>query len=191
MRRRRVQRAPSRSTLTTIWLTAPGPFSSRISHQDEAIEEAERTLALNPSFLQAYFAFWAASWTAGRSEKANEYADIMLRLSPRDPYRYVFLKDKGIVLFLLSRYEDAATAFEGSIASNPEYAISYLLRAASLTLAGQRERSREALGRYVALGRSAKSIAQVRARQPYDSPFITAYYDRVYQGLRKAGMPER
>jgi len=32
---------------------------------DEAIEEAERTLALNPSLLQAYFAFWAASWSAG------------------------------------------------------------------------------------------------------------------------------
>jgi len=62
--------------------------------------------------------------------------ETALRLAPRDPYRYIFLKDKGIVSFSLSRYEDAASAFEESIASNPEYSVSYLLRAASLALAG-------------------------------------------------------
>jgi adenylate cyclase len=158
---------------------------------DEAIEEAKRTLALNPSFLQAYFALWGASLTAGHPEKAAEYVETALKLGPRDLYRYIFFKDKGIVLFINSRYEDAASTFEESIASNPEYAISYLLRAASLALAGQDEKSREALRRYLALSGSAKSIAQVRDRQPYDNPFMVEYYNRVYLGLRKAGMPEK
>jgi hypothetical protein len=37
---------------------------------------------------------------------------------------------------------------------------------------------------------SAKSIAQLRGRQPYDNPFLHEVYNRVYEGLRKAGMPE-
>ena len=62
---------------------------------DEAIAEAERALALNPSFLPTYVALWAANWTAGRPEKAIAYAETALRLSPRDPLVYVFLRDKG------------------------------------------------------------------------------------------------
>jgi adenylate cyclase len=165
-------------------------FFLAYQRQDEAIEEAERTLALNPSFLQAYFAFWGAAFSAGHPEKADEYVETALRLGPRDPYRYIFLKDKGIVRFFRARYEDAASAFEESIASNPEYAASHLLRAASLALAGNDKLSREALLRYLALNGSAKSIAEVKHRQPYDSPTMTGYYDRVYEGLRKAGMPE-
>ena len=68
--------------------------------------------------------------TAGHPGKAAEYVETALKLGPRDLYRYIFFKDKGIVLFVNSRYEDAASTFEESIASNPEYAISYLLRAA-------------------------------------------------------------
>jgi adenylate cyclase len=40
---------------------------------DEAIVEAERALALNPSFLPAYISLWVADWTAGRTEKADQY----------------------------------------------------------------------------------------------------------------------
>ena len=52
---------------------------------EEAIVEAERTLALNPSYVPAYIPLWIANWTAGRTEKADEYADVALRLSPRPP----------------------------------------------------------------------------------------------------------
>jgi hypothetical protein len=31
---------------------------------------------------------------------------------------------------------------------------------------------------------------QLRGRQPYDNPFLHEVYNRVYDGLRKAGMPE-
>ena len=54
---------------------------------EEAIAEAQRALALNPSFLPAYLSLWTANWTAGRTEKAIEYADAALRLSPHDSQR--------------------------------------------------------------------------------------------------------
>ena len=160
-------------------------------HPDEAIAEAERALALNPSFLPTYIALWSASWAAGRPEKAIDYAETALRLSPRDPLIYVFLRGKGIGLFSLSRYEEAAAAFGSSIAANPDSAPSYLLLTASLALAGRDADAREMLQRYLAFPTApATSIAQVKRRQPFESPFMREFYDRVYQGLRKAGMPE-
>jgi adenylate cyclase len=46
------------------WFLAP-------QRPEEAIVEAERTLALNPSFLPVYTSLWIANWAAGRLEKAE------------------------------------------------------------------------------------------------------------------------
>src|SRR5580704_12971097 len=64
------------------WFLAP-------QRPEEAIVEAERTLALNPSFLPVYTSLWIANWAAGRLEKADEYADAALRLGPHDSLAYV------------------------------------------------------------------------------------------------------
>jgi adenylate cyclase len=157
---------------------------------DEAMAEAERALALNPSFLPTYIAFWWANWTEGRPEKANEYAETALRLSPHDPISFVFLGLKGFGLFSLSRYEGAADALRSSVAANPGQGISHLMLAASLALAGRDADAREALQRYLALAGAAGSITQVKGRQPFEAPFVREVYDRVYEGLRKAGLPE-
>ena len=158
---------------------------------EEAIVEAERALALNPSFVSAYVPLWIANWTAGRTEKADEYADAALRLSPHDSLAFAFLSEKGTGLFTLSRYEEATEFFNRSIAVNPEYAFDYIRLAASLALSGHDAEVRETLRRYLALPLDIpKTIAQFKARQPYDTPYLRSYYDRLYEGLRKAGLPE-
>jgi hypothetical protein len=61
---------------------------------------------------------------------------------------------------------------------------------ASLAMAGRDADARDMLQRYLSLpGRVAKSIAEFKTRQPDDNPFLRELYDRVDQGLRKAGMP--
>jgi adenylate cyclase len=158
---------------------------------DEAIAEAERALALNPSFLATYIALASANLCAGRPAKALEYAQTALRLGPRDPLAYAFLRTKGHGLFALGRYDEALEAFRQSLAVNPELPDSYAMLAASLAMMGRDADAREMLQRYLALPTgAAKSIAQYKTRQPYDSPFLRELYDRVDQGLRKAGMPE-
>jgi tetratricopeptide (TPR) repeat protein len=158
---------------------------------EEAIVEAERTLALNPSFVPAYVPLWVATWTAGRTEKADEYADAALRLSPHDPQAYAFLNEKGMGLLTLSRYEEATEFFKRSIAVNPDYALAYSRLAASLALSGHNAEASDTLRRYLAMPLDVpKTIAQFKVRQPDDTPNLRAYYDRLYQGLRKAGLPE-
>jgi adenylate cyclase len=158
---------------------------------EEAIAEGERVLALNPSFIPVYIPLWTANWTAGRFDKATEYAEAALRLGPHDTLAYVYLLEKADGLFIQSRYEEAAEFFKRSIAANPEYAPSYIMLTASLALSGHDAEASETLRRYLALPLDIpKTLTQLKARQPYDTPYLRSYYDRVYQGLRKAGLPE-
>jgi adenylate cyclase len=166
-------------------------FSLSYGRPEEAIEEAERARALNPSFLATYIAFASANLSAGHAEKAVEDAQTALRLSPRDPLAYAFLRTKGLGLFALRRYDEAAEAYRQSLAVNPELRDCYAMLSASLAMAGRDAEAREMLQRYLELpAGAAKSIAQYKTRQPYDSPFLRELYDRVDQGLRIAGMPE-
>ena len=170
----------------------PGRGSWRTQRPEEAIVEAERALALNPSFVSAYIPLWIANWTAGRTEKADEYADAALRLSPHDSLAFAFLSEKGIGLFTLSRYEEATEFFKRSIAVNPE--LCARLRQAGGLPRALRPRcgGKRTLRRYLALPLDIpKTIAQFKARQPYDTPNLRSYYDRLYEGLRKAGLPGR
>ena len=158
---------------------------------DEALVEAERALALNPSFLPTYNALSTANLSAGHPQKAIDYAETALRLSPHDPLAYAFLRDKGFALFSLSHYKEGAEAFSESVAVNPELAISFAMLTASLALAGRDADARESLRRYLALPSGAvKSIAQLRGHQPSGGPFLREVYDRVDQGLSKAEMPQ-
>ena len=166
------------------WFLAP-------QRPEEAIVEAERALALNPSWTPTYVPLWIANWTAGRTEKADEYADAALRLSPHDSLAYAYLNDKGTGLFTLSRYEEATEFFNRAIAVNPEFALAYIRLAASLALSGHDAEASDTLRRYLAMPLDIpKTIAQFKARQPDDTPNLRSYYDRLYQGLRKAGLPE-
>ena len=158
---------------------------------DEAIVEAERTLALNPSFLPAYISLWIANWTAGRTEKADQYLDTALRLGPHDSLAVVFFGEKGDGLFNQSRYEEATEFFKRAIAVAPEAVMPSFKLAASLALSGHDVAARDASRRYLALPLDIpKTIAQFKARQPYDTSNLRSYYDHLYEGLRKAGLPE-
>jgi tetratricopeptide (TPR) repeat protein len=114
-----------------------------------------------------------------------------LRLGPHDTLAYAYLWEKGVGLFNKSRYQEAIDFFRRAIAANPEYPLAYIGLTASLALSGHDAEARETSGRYLALPLDVpKTITQFKARQPEDSPQLTSYYDRFYEGLRKAGLPE-
>jgi adenylate cyclase len=160
-------------------------------HFDEAIVEAQRSLALNPSFVSAYSALSVASSFLGRPHEAVEYADKAIRLSPRDPILYAFYLEKGFALSLLHQDEQAIDWLRRAAAAAPQWPLPQALLAAMLSLTGQEAEGRDALKRYLSLSSTtARTIAQWREQMPSNNPLFLAYAARLVEGLRKAGLPE-
>jgi adenylate cyclase len=160
---------------------------------EEAIVEAERALVLNPSFMDAYIALEEANNFLGRPDRALELADKAIRLSPRDPYLWVFFHDKGWAFFMKGEYGQAIEWLRRATAIGP-HNFTLLLLSSSLALTGHHTEAHESMKRYLALD-SVKSttIAQLRVQQLSlaDNPDWVAYNERLFDGLRQAGMPEQ
>ena len=68
-----------------------------------------------------------------------------------------------------------------------------LILASALALTGRQAEARDTLKRYAKLtGVTTTTIAQLRKQQLSlaDNPTWVAYNERLFEGLRKAGMPE-
>ena len=66
----------------------------------------------------------------------------------------------------------------------------YQTQRVSLALSGNDAEARDTLRRYLALPQDLpRTIAQFKARQRFDTPYLRSFYDRFYEGLRKAGLP--
>jgi adenylate cyclase len=158
---------------------------------DEAIVEAERSLTLNPSFVNAYSDLCLANSFLGRPQKAVEYADKAMRLSPRDPLLYLFHLHKGFALALLRQDDQAIEWLRRAVAGAPQWPLPQALLAAALAESGQETEARETLKRYLSLsGTRARTLAQWKGQLPSENPVFLAYAERLAEGLRKAGLPE-
>jgi TolB-like protein/Tfp pilus assembly protein PilF len=159
---------------------------------DEVLIEAERSLRLNPSFIPTYLDLCQANLMLGLPEKTIEYADKAMRLSPPDPYLYVFYAQEGLGHIMLHQDDRAVVCLRRAVANNPKYptAIAYL--AAMFALTGQEADARVMLKQYLSLpGTETRSIVRWKAMAYSDNPIYLAFRERIHEGLRKAGMPEQ
>ena len=78
-----------------------------IADYDAAIAELGIAIDINPSFALAHFGLAYALTCAGRVEESLAKYDDAIRLSPHDPYLWVFEAIRGFALVLLKEYEQA------------------------------------------------------------------------------------
>jgi adenylate cyclase len=160
---------------------------------EETIVEEERSLALNPSYIDAYYPLCIANSVLGHPERALECADKAMRLSPRDPFLPTFHETKGVAYFLARRDEQAIEWLRRTIAAWSEDTTANIVLAAALALNGNEIEARETVKHYLSLnGVKARTISAVTAQMGMfsDSPFWLAFLKRLSEGLRQAGMPE-
>jgi adenylate cyclase len=164
------------------------------NRHEEAIVEAERSLALNPSFVDAYDPLCAANNFLGRPDRAIEAADMAIRLSPRDPSIWTEYHVKGWAFFMKEQDDHAIEWLRRTAAAAPgAEPFTYLLLASAYALNGRQADAQDELKRYLSLSRTkSTTIAQLRKQQLSlaDNPTWVAYNKRLFEGLRKAGMPE-
>jgi adenylate cyclase len=164
------------------------------NRHEEAIVAAERSLALNPSFIDAYEVLSIANNFLGRPDRAIEATDTAIRLSPRDPFIWAKYHQKGWALFMKEEYGQAIEWLRRTAAAAPgAEPFTYLFLASAYALTGQQAEAHEALKQYLSLSRTkTKTIAELRKQQLSfaDNPKWVAFVERFHEGLRKAGMSE-
>jgi|SRR5262245_141833 len=157
----------------------------------EAMIEAERSLRLNPSFIPTYLVLCQANLMLGLPEKAIEHAEKTIRLSPPDPYLYVFHTQEGLAHIMLHQDDRAVVCLRRAVANNSEFPAASAYLAAALALCGEEAEAHETLKYYFSLrGAKIRTIAGWRAMAYSDNRTYLACRERIYDGLRKAGMPE-
>jgi TolB-like protein/Tfp pilus assembly protein PilF len=162
---------------------------------DEAVAEHERALALDPSNVSAVGDLGFDYERLGEFDKSIESFERATRASPSDPTLAFWYGSEAADNFELKRYDRAIEKARQAIAINPIYVPwAYAYLAAALALTGHDGEAREVLHRYLALPSAGplKTIAAWKAHtaaQRGDPRYVEAH-ERVYDGLRKAGMPE-
>ena len=150
---------------------------------DEAVEEFQRALDLNPNFAVAHGYLAMALALDGRSEKAIEHAEQAIHMSPHDPQNAIFNMTIAVAHYLAGRYPDAVAFGRKSVQQRTQFTSGHRIYIASLAQAGQIEEAREALARVKELF-PEMSIAWIKQYVPYTSGPM----DKFLEGMRKAGL---
>jgi TolB-like protein len=155
----------------------------------QGIAECERALAIDRNFAAAHGSIGFAKYLAGRSEETEAHILEALRISPRDWNAWNWMSTAGMAKFQLGRDEEALARLNRSIEFNPNSAVTWFCLAATLANLDRVQEAREAARRCLELNPSF-TIARFRSQTSSDHPVYLAGRERMYEGLRKAGMPE-
>src|SRR5262249_39375489 len=157
---------------------------------EEALIEAERSLRLNPGFIPSYLVMCQANLMLGLPKNAIEHARKVKRLSPPDPYLYVFHTQEGLAHIMLGEDDLAVACLRPAEGSHPEFPAASGYLVAALALTGNAAEAGEELARYLALPDARiKTVAGWRRMAYSQHPAYLALRDRIYSGLQMAGMP--
>ena len=150
---------------------------------DRAIADAERAIALDPGFARGYGSLGAALHYAGRSEEALARFETMVRLDPHCPGPYQHFLAQAH--FALGHVEEAIAALKTRLAGQPHSDVSRVLLAACY---GHLDRTEEARAEWQEALRINPDYSLEHRRKilPYKNP---ADFERVVEGLRRAGIP--
>jgi tetratricopeptide (TPR) repeat protein len=150
-----------------------------------AVEAFEAALALSASCAFAYLFGCAPAAFGGDAERAIDWGERAIRLSPLDPLNFIPHGIMGFALFLLGRHEEAVAACRRAIQVNPGFSLLHGWLAAPLTKLGRIEEAKAAGSRLLALNPGFSSRRWCAAVGV--APHITG---TVIDALRQAGLPE-
>ena len=111
----------------------------------------EAALAVSPSSAVTYIQGSVILALGGEAERAIEWAERGLRLSPFDPWRTASFFALAIGHFHRGQYEEATAAARKAIQSSQGFSTSYVALAASLAKLGRLEEARAAATRVLEL----------------------------------------
>jgi TolB-like protein/class 3 adenylate cyclase/tetratricopeptide (TPR) repeat protein len=156
---------------------------------ERSLREVEFAITLDRNLAWAHANAGFAKVLLGRAEEAE--ADLMnaIRLSPRDPGLDRWYALLGIADLFLGRLGSALDRLRKSVEINPHVAMTHFFLAAASALSGHAD---EASGEREAGSQLDPNFTVARfrnERRSQNQTFLTQR-ERIYEGLRLAGVPE-
>ena len=155
----------------------------------QGIAECERALALDRNLAGAHAEIGLAKYNIGRAEETEAHIREALRLSPRDTSAYAWKAFAGYAKLYLGSDEEAAAWLHRAIETNRSYSLQHFALACALAHLGQLDDARAAVQAGLALN-STFTLRRFRAGTSSNNPTFLAQRERIYDGMRKAGVPE-
>jgi tetratricopeptide (TPR) repeat protein len=150
-----------------------------------AFAALEAALAISPSSAPTYILGSVILGWAGDAERAIEWSERGMRLSPFDPWAFAAFDAQAMSHLLRGRYDASCSAAYKSVQANPAHSITYVQLAAALAKLGRLEEAKAAAARVLELHptfRYSRQFAGVNC-----APTLAA---ALGDALRTAGLPE-
>jgi tetratricopeptide (TPR) repeat protein len=153
-------------------------------------DEALVAIALDPSLVDAHARLAQIETFLGRPEQALERLETIRRLSPRDPLSIYWDVNRAHAHVLLGNDEQVVAICRKavSIGYRPHYLYWYLI--AALAHLGRIEEAQAAVAELRQINSKMANIAAMQKGSRSQQPAYVALRQRMFEGARKAGMPE-
>jgi tetratricopeptide (TPR) repeat protein len=155
----------------------------------QGIAECERALALDRNLALAHGNIGFGKLCLGRGAETEAHIEQALRLSPRDTHVYIWTMYVGLAKFWQGADAEAIVWLRRSLEANRNHPSAHFFLAAVLAHVGELDEARATAQAGLALNPSF-SIRRYRTYPPSNHPVYLAGRERVYEGLRMAGVPE-
>jgi tetratricopeptide (TPR) repeat protein len=190
--------ATAETTLTKLLLVAPnnawmhfwmGYVKNFTNRAAQAIAEFERAVALDPNLAFAHAQIGLAEISVGRAEETEGHVLEALRLSPRDTFAFAWAQFTDASQLLLGADDRAVAWCRRSIENNGNYPLAHFHLATALAHLGRLDEAQAEVQAGLALDPKF-TLRRYRAGSSSDNPTYLAQREHVYEGMRKAGVPE-
>ena len=150
-----------------------------------AFTALEAALAISPSSALTYILGSVILGWAGEAERAIEWSERGMRLSPFDPWAFAAFDAQAMSHLLRGRHDEACRAAYRSVQANPAHSITYVQLAAALATLGRIDEAKAAAARVLELHptfRYSRQFAGVNC--------APALAQCLGDALHAAGLPE-
>jgi tetratricopeptide (TPR) repeat protein len=156
---------------------------------DQGIAELERALAIDRNRADAHGFIGMAKCFLGRAEETEIHVHEALRLSPRDNFAHLWWCYLGNANVFLGKDENAVALLRHSIEINRNFHPAHFYLAVALAGLGRLDEARAAAKECLSIDPTF-TIRRYRADAPSDNPVFMAGRQRIYEMIRKVGVPE-
>jgi TolB-like protein/class 3 adenylate cyclase/Flp pilus assembly protein TadD len=158
-------------------------------HPKQGIAECGRALELDRNLADAHGWIGLGKIYMGQANEAEAHIKEAFRLSPRDTHSHRWMMIIGFAKLWDDAFADAVVWLRRGIEANPNSTIIYFVLAATLALLGKLDEARAIAQAGLAINPTF-TIRRFRTLPSGDSSTYRAKRERIYDGMRMAGVPE-